>query len=276
MTLARLLLAYAAAAGLAAAQPADPAGERAGAQALPALIDNVLNDPSNPESRERLKSAAELASAREKKAIAAEKAVLLAGAERDRKKTLEMRAAKEKRRRAWNKAFARVCSLAADADNMREAVYAYEALLEKSPVYSDNGEELAAASEKVKKILYRTIKSEYPHLVEGRDRIDERDIASLLFYRASTQDDLGRYADTSSTQEALNKADRFRRLERELRLQHSNLTKGISLYTKRHYSEALALFEEVLAFDRANEEALYFWVIARGKTKSAAGDEAGE
>jgi len=104
--------------------------------------------------------------------------------------------------------------------------------------------------------------------------IDERDIASLLFYRASTQDDYQRYTDTGGTQEALNKAERFRRLERELGVQYSNLNKGIALYSKRRYGEAIEFFDEVLSFDRDNEEALYYWALAAGKNKPAAGGEA--
>jgi len=275
MPLAGLLLACAAA-GLAAAQPAVQAVERSGAQGLPELIDKVLANPSDAEARERLKNAAELAAGKEKKAMAAEKAGLLAGAKLDREKTLEMRASKEKRMRAWRRAYAKVCSLASDVDEIREAASSYEALLESSPVYSDNRPELAAASEKIKEIFYKTIKSEYPHLVEGRERIDERDIASLLFYRASTLDDSGRYTDTGSTQEALRKAERYRRLERQLGLQYSNLTNGIIFYSKRHYEEALALFDEVLAFDRENEEALYYWGLATQKINPAAGAEAAE
>jgi len=270
----RLLLACAAAAGLAGAQPAAPAGEKPGAQEVPGLVDKVLADPSDAEARARLKSAAGSGSAREKKAIAEEKAALLAGAERDRKKELKMWAAKEKRRRAWKRALDRVCSLASDADTIKQAVSAYEALLVNSPVYTDNREELSAASLKIKDIFFKTVKSEYPHLVQGRDRIDERDIASLLFYRASTQDDYQRYTDTGGTQEALNKAERFRRLERELGVQYSNLNKGIALYSKRRYGEAIAVFDEVLSFDRDNEEALYYWALASGKNKSTAVGEA--
>jgi len=157
---------------------------------------------------------------------------------------------------------------------MKEAVSAYEALLENAPVNSDNNEQRAAAVVKTKNIFFKTIKKEYPHLVQGRDHIDERDIASLLFSRASMQDDYHRYADSGTTQEALNKADRYRRLERELALQHSNLNKGLNLYSKRRYDEAIGYFEEVLSFDRANEEAFFYWSLS-GKRISAAAVQAG-
>jgi len=267
MFLARLLSAFAAAAGLAAAQTGDKPPAKAEAQGVPALIDKVLADPADAGARERLRRAAEMALRQEKRAKVSEKAALLAGAQQDRKKVLTLRAAKEKRRRAWRKSLDRVCSQASSPDNIRLAVTGYEKLLESAPVYSDNREELAAGIERVKGVFFKTIKSEYPHLVEGRDRIDERDIASLLFSRAAAQGDYGEDYGADGTQEVLNKVDRFRRLERALGEQNSNLTRGLKLYSMRRYGEALDYFDAVLAFDRGNEEARFYQYLAQEKTE---------
>lgn len=265
----RLLFAFAAAAVLSAAQTGGVSRGKAEAQEVPGLIDKVLADPADAAARGRLKSGVESALRMENKAKAAEKARLLAGAKNDRRKVLGLRASMEKRRRAWRKALGRVCSQASSPDNIRQAVSGYESLLEGAPVYSDNREELTAGIEKVKGVFYRTIKSEYPHLVEGRDRIDERDIASLLFSRAATQGDYGGGYGPDATQEVLNKVDRFKRLERTLGEQYADLTRGIRFYSLRRYGEALELFEEVLVFDRTNEEARFYQDLATGKTEPA-------
>ena len=265
----RVLLVFAAAACLAAAQTGTARPGKAEPQSVPRLIDKVLADPADAEARAQLKLAAELALRRQNRARDAEKARLLAGAQNDRKKVLKLRAAMEKRRRAWKKSLARVCSLASSPDNVRQAVSGYERLLQSAPVYSDNREELAAGVEKVKGVFYKTIKSEYPHLVEGRDRIDERDIASLLFSRTATQGDYGGDYGADATQEVLNKVDRFRRLERALGVQSDNLSRGIRFYSLQRYGDALDLLDEVLVFDRTNEEALFYNDLALGKTEPA-------
>lgn len=235
--------------------------------AVPRLMDLVAADPSDADARAALDRAASLAAADELRAAAYEKEELLAGAENDMRRLETMRRACARRLEAWRRALSRVCSLAGDPDTVRDAVNAYEKLLASAPVYTYDREELAAACAKVKDVFYRTIKKEYPYLVEGREHADERDIASLMFARASTQDDYGRYNDTGATQNVLDKADRLRSLERAAFQQQANLVKAVDLYGRRRYSESSELLEDVLAFDHSNEEALFYWGLSRSKIR---------
>ena len=254
--LAALLLA----APAAAADPVQPG--------LGALIDGVLAAPADPAAWARLREAATEAAARQKAAAALEKKALLAGAERDRKMLLELRALKAGRTLAWERELSAVCALAGSADTAGEAVAAYERLLNETPVYSDNREQVKAAGLKIKGIFYDTIKREFPYLVQGRTQTNERDIAALMFTRASVSDDNVRYLDTSTTQKVLDIAARLRRVEAELGVQHANLAGGLELYAKKRYAGALELLAKVLSFDSANEEALFY--RARAEEESGA------
>jgi len=264
MPLLRLLAIVAAAATAAAQQPAAAPVDGPG---VAALLDKVLADPSDAAARERLREAAEAAAAREKASAVSEQAALRTGADRDRKRVLDLRETKDRRMTAWEKKFSVVCSLAGSGETAGQAVAAYERLLENAPVYSDNREQLVADSVKVKTIFYNTIKKEFPYLVQDRTSANERDIAALMFARASETDESGRYIDTSGAQKTLDMAERLTRLERELELQYTNLGSGLELYAKKRYTEAAGFFEEVLAFDSENEEALFY--------RARAGEEAG-
>jgi len=257
------------AAALAALLTALPAAAAETAPGLAQLIDGVLAAPADPKARALLREAAVAAAERQKAAALLEKKALLAGAERDRKLLLELRAVREARMRAWERDFATVCSFAGQADTAGEAVAAYERLLNETPVYSDNREQVKAAGEKIKSVFYETIKREFPYLVQGRTQTNERDIAALMFTRASVRDDNVRYLDTSVTQRILDIAARLRRVEGELGRQHVNLTEGLELYAKKRYAEALDLFAKVLSFDSENEEALFY--RARAEEETGAG-----
>lgn len=257
------------AAALAALLLAVPAAAGEAAPRLGPLIDAVLADPSDPKARALLREAAEAAAARQKADAAAESKALMDGAERDRKRLLELQLVKEARMRAWEGDLAAVCALAAGADTAGEAVSAYEKLLGETPVYSDNREKVRAASEKIKGIFYATIKREFPYLVQGRTQTNERDIAALMFTRASVRDDDMRYLDSSVTQRVLDIAARLRRVEAELGRQHANLAEGLELYSKKRYAPALELLEKVLSFDSENEEALFYRARAEEEAGAA-------
>lgn len=235
---------------------------------LVTLIDGVLADPADPKARAQLRQAASEAAARQKTAASLEKKALMAGAERDRKMLLQLRALKSERSLAWERELSAVCALAGSADTAGEAVSAYERLLNETPVYSDNRDQVKAAAEKIKGIFYETIKREFPYLVQGRTQTNERDIAALMFTRASVSDDNVRYLDTSTTQKVLDIAARLRRVEAELGVQHANLTGGLELYSKKRYAGALELLAKVLSFDSENDEALFY--RARAEEESGA------
>lgn len=244
-------------------------------------IDMVLADPSDAEARAALKKVSELALARENRAVARERAELKAGAARDRRRVLALRAACDRRMKAWRGAASRVVSLAGDADTMDSAVAAYEKLLASAPVYYGRMPELLQETAAVKEAFYRSIKKEMPYLVEGRERVDERDIASLQFLRASSGDDSSRYLDGARTQQVIDRADGFRRLERRLAVRHAALSKGIELYSKGRYAEAYEELGGVLAGDPENEEAVFYSALAaekmpapvKGPVKAGAADK---
>lgn len=251
----RALLPACACAALLAAAPA-AAGD-AGGEVIP-LMDKVIAAPADPVSRAGLRGAASEAEAARKAAAAQERRRLLAGAARDKRSLEELRALKAARSEAWNDEFSRVCALASAGATAGQAVAAYEKLIDGAPVYSDNRDTLREAGEKIKGIFYSTIRREFPYIVQGRNRTDERDIAALLFTRASVHDENERYLDTGATQQILDTAARLRRREAELGLQYENLTAARDLYAKKRYKQALELFGKVLAFDSGNEEAVFF------------------
>lgn len=227
------------------------------------LMDRVLADPSDEAARAELRTAVGLAVEKERRAAAAERQALVAGTVRDRAKILAMRAAKEKRFGAWKKDFSRACRLASGADTVKEAVAAYERLLETFPVYSDNRADLLESGIKIRKIFYDVIKKAYPYLVAGRSSIDERTLAALQFSRAAARQEFGDAPDSLAADKELKKAERFRRLERELAVQHENVKNAMDLYEKKRYAPSLKYFDEVILFDRNNEEALFYWALAK-------------
>lgn len=222
------------------------------------LIDKVLAAPADPAARTELRGAAEEAEAARKAAASAERRELMAGAERDKRDLEALRALKAARMRAWEDEFAKVCLLASAGATAGQAVDAYERLMDSAPVYSDNRDRVREAGERIKGIFYATIRREFPYIVQGRTRTDERDIAALLFTRASVHDENARYLDTGATQQILDTAARLRRREAELGRQYENLTAARELYAKRQYKPALELFGKVLDFDGGNEEAVFF------------------
>ena len=258
-----------------AALRANAALERAGKYkaAVLSYMDMVIADPSDEAARTGLRAAAARASAGERRTAAAEREALLAGAGRDRRRALVVRAAAERRLTAWKKNFSKACSLAAGADTVREAVEAYGRLLGAAPVYSFDGGYLLEATARIKGIFYKTIKGEYPYLVEGREYADERDIAALMFARDSAQDASSRYMDSGAAQNVLDTADKLRRLERGLAARRRALERGIELYTRGRYLEACDFFDEVLAGDPRNEEAAFYSAVASEKLSAAAADK---
>jgi len=269
----------------AAAQPAVRGGETGAKTAVPRpaaedargrilkLMDRVIADPSDEAARKELRAATALAVEKERRAAAAERDALLSGMGQDRAKIMEMRAAKKARFDAWKKDFSRACSLASHADSVKEAVAAYEHLLETFPVYSDNRADLLEAGDRIKGIFYRVIKNTYPTLVMGRDTIDERTLAALQFSRVAAMQEYGGAPDTTAAEKELKKAERFRRLERELAKQHENIRTAMDLYEKKRYASSLKYFDEAVTFDRNNEEALFFWALAKKRAGVATDDE---
>ncbi len=262
---------------LAAAQPAG-SGSEAGTKATPAiyavddpravilkLMDRVIADPSDEAARKELRVATLRAVQKETRASDEERAALIAGAGADRAKILAMRASKKRRLDSWKRGFDRACALASGADTVKEAVAAYESLLETFPVYSDTSGYMLSSGIKIKKIFFAVIKKTYPYLLAGRDTIDERTLAALQFSRVAALQEFGGHPDTAAADKELKKAERFRRLERELVLKHENIKTAMDLYEIKNYPEAIKCFDKALGFDRDNEEALFYRALAMKK-----------
>lgn len=267
--------------GAAAAEPARkvPAAQAAQAPRPPAegqrdevlrLMDGVLADPADEAARTRLRLSAGKAAAAEKSAIDAERARLLAAARRDKAETDAMLAAKAARTASWKKDFSKACALAEKAETAREAVAAYERALETFPVYSDNKALLADSGRDIRAIFFKTIQKGYPYLAEGRTTADTKMLAALQFARASDQTgEYGGRPDQGAAEAALKKTEKFRRLEQALARQYESLEQGLVLYGRKHWAEALKRFNDVLAFDKANEEALYYRTLAKARAAAA-------
>ena len=229
------------------------------------LMDRVIADPSDEQARKELRIAIGLAVEKERRAASEERAALLAGAGLDRGKIMAMRASKKKRLDAWNNEFLKACALASGADTVKEAVAAYENLLETFPVYSDNRAYLLASGARIKGIFYKVIKETYPYLVAGRDTVDERTLAALQFSRVAALQEFGGRPDTTAAERELKKAERLRRLERELVLKHENIKAAMDLYEIKRYADSLKNLDQALSYDRNNEEALFYRALARKK-----------
>lgn len=234
------------------------------------LMDRVLADPADAEARNGLEAAAARAAAAEKAAAEAERAALLAEAERTRRSKEALDEAKALRLSAWQKQFSKACSLAGSADRAGDAVALYEKLLETFPVYSDTRELLDESGARIRGIFFATIKKAYPYLAEGRDTADARMLAALQFSRASErQMDYGGRQPAGVAEAQLKKAQKLRNLETELKTRHETLKEGLSLFSRKRWAEARDKLEEVEYYDRDNEEALHYLQLISEKLKPA-------
>lgn len=255
------LLALAALCGQGAAG-AEPARD------VTSLMDRVLADPADAEARNSLEAAASRAAAAEKAAAEAERAALLAEAERTRLGKEALAEAKSRRLEAWQKQFSKACSLAGSADRAGDAVALYEKLLETFPVYSDTRELLDESGARIRGIFFETIRKSYPYLAEGRDTADARMLAALQFSRASErQMDYGGRQPAGVAEAQLKKAQKLRNLENELKTRHETLKEGLSLFSRKRWPEAREKLEEVEYYDRENEEALHYLQLIGEKLK---------
>lgn len=250
----------------AAAEPPKAAPERA---ELLRRMDRVLADPADEAAKADLGASADRAAAAEKAAAEDERAELMAGAEKDYAKLSAMRGEQAARTAEWKHEFARACALAASAATVRQAVDEYERLLESFPVYSDAAPLLAESGGRIRSIFYETVKKTYPYLAEGRTTADAKMLASLQFARTSAQQsERGGGLSTRVAERELRRADKLRRLEEQLDKRLDDMSSGLALFRRRRWAESVKLFDAVLAFDKANEEALYYKGLAR--TRAAA------
>jgi len=258
--LAALLLAPA---GLPAETVKSAAAERA---ELVRQIDRVLANPASDAAKVALESSVGRAAAAGKAEAGAEGAEVRAGAETALARLPELGAAKAERVREWEGNFSRACSLASGAATVRRAVDEYERLLASFPVYSDTAELLRRSVGKIRGIFYSTIKKTYPYLAEGRTTADSRMLASLQFARsAAQQSETGGGTMSRVAERELRRADQLKRLEEEVTGKQESMTAGLALFRRRRWAEAGKNFDAVLAFDRANEEALYYKGLARSR-----------
>lgn len=226
-------------------------------------MDKVIADPSDDKARISLDSAAGRAAALEKSMAEAERARLLAGAKKDFARLSEMQASRAARVEEWKTDFSKACDLASSAATVRRAVAAYEDLLAGFPVYSDDAGLLAESGERIRGIFFDTIKKTYPYLAVGRTTADARMLAALQFARASAvQSETGGGNLSWVTEAELKKADKLKSLEDVLQRHLENMSSGLVSFRRRRWAESVKYFDEVLAFDKANEEAIYYKGLA--------------
>ncbi|MBI4802232.1 MAG: hypothetical protein HY796_06875 [Elusimicrobia bacterium] len=241
--------------------------------AMLGFMELVIANPDDSRAREHLRLAGERVVKKEREDALARKKRLLASALDSRRLIMTLRAAKEKRSAPWRASLAHAASLAGSIDTVKEAVLAFEQWLEGVPVYSDNKKEFLGGLARIKETFYRTIKGKYPYLVQGRTTVNSRDLASLTFSQESLSESADHYVETNQTQKVLEKADRLRRIERQI-LEHYGLAeKATELYRRTHYAESMAGFRKVLGFDAFNEEALFFLDQAQKRLGLAAAGE---
>lgn len=230
-------------------------------------IDRVIANPADDAAKEGLGRSAGRAAAQEKSSAGSERALLLSGAKKDYDRLTAMQAVRAERVAQWKKKFSKACSLASGAATVRRAVDEYEGLLRSFPVYSDSAGLLAESAANIRGIFFGTIKKTYPYLAEGRVTADANMLAALQFARAS--DRKGEFGDWQASGVAegeLKRAQKLRSLEELLERRLADMASGLSLFRRKHWAESLKYFDEVLAFDRANEEAQYYRELAKSRT----------
>lgn len=240
-------------------------GGRAG---LLSGIDRVLADPSDEAAKKELAAASAAAAATEKAAADAERQRLQAGADADYARLTDMRAEKAARVREWTKRFDRACELARGAATSKRAVDEYERLLAVFPVYTDSADLLRDSGVKIMSIFYETVKRDYPYLAAGRAAADSKMLASLQFARNSEQmSERGGGVNSGVADAEVRRADRLERTRRKVLDRLDDMSAGLTLVRRRRWDEALKYFEAVLAWDKGNEEALYYAKLARSRAK---------
>lgn len=242
--------------------------------AMLGFMDMVIANPEDSQAREHLRLAAEKVVKQEREAALAEKKLFMDEANDSRRLIMTLRAVKEKRAAPWRDILSRTVSLAGNINTVKAGVLAYEQWLEAVPIYSDNKQEFLDGQKKIQAAFYATIKSRYPYLVQGRTTVDSRDLASLTFSEESLNDDASHYVETNQTQKVLEKADKLRRLEKQILEHYAIVENTTELYCRTHYAESMVGFKDVLAFDAFNEEALFFLDQAQKRLSlQAAGQE---
>ncbi len=238
--------------GAVAADQGRPAG-------LVALIDRVVADPRDASAHAALDAAARQAVDSRRMAAEAERERLLNGAQEAQESQESMMEAKKRRLRAWERDFSEACSMASNADKVRGAVEAYEALLRDFPVYSDTAPLLDSSDREIMGIFYRTIKRNYPYLALGRDTADPRMLAALAFSRDSElHAKYGGLPFSGAAEAQLKRAEKISGLKAIVERQLWNMSEAVSLYSRGRWTGSAAYFDKVLSFDGRDEEALYY------------------
>ncbi len=234
---------------------------------LPRLIDRVVADPGSVSAHEELGAEAGKAVARQRKAWQEERTRLMREAAAAKAARDGMEEEKNGRLARWNADFSAACSMASRPDTVKEAVSAYERLLTVFPVYSGAEKTLEDSDRRIMGIFFRTIKRSYPYLAEGREAADARMLAALVFSRVSEkQSEFGGAPPSGMTEAQLRKAEKLDSLERVIRARLSDLNEALSLYGREHWGESVKYLDAVLAFDKGNEEALYYRDLALARS----------
>lgn len=246
--------------------PAAASAAGGGNSELTGLMDRVIASPSDPVAKDSLDLAAGRAVAAERRAVDEERQRLLQEAAAARKRRVRMESEKESRTAAWRRSFERACDLASDADTVRDAVEAYEGLLESFPVFSDSRPLLEESSGRIMAIFLRTIRKTAPYLAEGREKADARMLASLVFSKSAVQSSAyGGMQASGMAESQLRKAEKLLRLEAALKRQLANFSEGLSAYRRRRWDDSVRYLGEVTDFDSGNVEAVYYRGLAKAR-----------
>ena len=239
-------------------------------EAMLGFMDAVVENPRDGRAMEYLKKTGARLLEEEEKTSGLKRQELLLGAEAARDKLEKYKKCRVERIAGWKLQVSRVMELASTPDNMKEAVVGYESLLLSAPVYSDGGRGYSAAAGSIKEVFYKTIKDNYPGLIDGKTTVDVRDLAAAAFINGASADTRGSGAHLRRTQAILDEADRISHLEASLDSLFRGAAEAVRLHSAGKYGEAAPLWKELLKFDDRNEEALLYLELAAGHAEALA------
>ncbi|MCX5786846.1 MAG: hypothetical protein NTX59_14280 [Elusimicrobia bacterium] len=243
-------------------------------KAMLGFMDVLIEEPGNAAAARYLRDSGAMLDRQEKNGIIEEKDRLLREAAALKAAKARLRENQKRRLKAWKSVYSDVVKLAGSPETLREAVLQYEVFLKKAPAYSDGYARFTSDNAAIKKRFYKTMKSCYPVLFQNRDSVDARDLATLFFATGSESDSPYKYVNTQGTEQMLGKMQEVSGFEITAETGYKTASDAFRFYADGKYEISLGLWNQLLAGDPSNEEAVFYQKLAEGRVRESS-DQAG-
>lgn len=240
-------------------------------QAMIGFMDVLIDDPENQGARDNLREIGAKLLEKEKNATDAEREDLFSDSEKIRGELLAIQSEKRLRQENWENLADRVASLASDPEKIKQAVNAYEALLQNTPVYSDGLDKFNSETGRIKENMFDSIKKKYPLWTGDKESLNPKDLATAVFLQESAEDVSHRYIRTETSQEILKMVEDLNKYENRLKSIFLNSGKALELHSMQRYSQSIPLWEQVKKEDPKNPEAVFYLKVAKEHLSKPAG-----